>query len=154
MAVSMPDLFKISVEGQAITPARTELRARSHLVATDEPKERGGTDLSATPLETMLSAFLGCTNVITQFVAGQSGIKISNMDMALEGHFDTRGVFGKAEVRQPFPKIILKVKLESNANSEQLRKLKKDVAEKCPVSVILREAGCEIEEEWTNTQIV
>ncbi len=49
MTHTMPDLFKIHVAGGAISPARTELRARNHIVTTDEPPERGGTDLSASP---------------------------------------------------------------------------------------------------------
>lgn len=154
MSYTMPDLFQITVKGEAVSKARTELHMRTHSVSTDEPKERGGTDLSATPLETMLSAYLGCTNVITQFVATKMGIKISSLDMSLVGHFDTRGVYNKADVTIPFPLIEMRVQLESDANPEQLASLKQDVARKCPVAVILREAGCKIEDKWTNTFIV
>lgn len=152
MAHSMPDLFAIHLEGKAINPARTEMQARQHLVTTDEPKERGGKDQAATPLETMLSAFLGCTNVITHFVAGTMGIKIHKLEMSLVGQFDTRGVFGKAEVRVPFPDIALSIDLESNADDAKIENLRNAVAEKCPVSVILRQAGCRISESWVNTQ--
>ncbi|MHA3980783.1 OsmC family protein [Halovulum sp. GXIMD14794] len=150
MTHTMPDLFRIDVAGGAISPARTELRARTHLVATDEPPERGGTDLSASPLETMLSAFLGCTNVITHFVAGKMGVRIEGLEMSLTGHFDTRGVFSKAEVRVPFPVIELRVELDTDADEATLARLRETVAQKCPVSVILREAGCEIRETWVN----
>lgn len=146
--MTMPDLFKIHVDGASVSAARTELHARNHLVATDEPKERGGTDLSATPLETMLSSFLGCTTVITNFVAGQMGIEIETMEMRLVGHFDTRGVFDKADVRVPFPTIEMQVDLKTSATPDQIESLKIEVAEKCPVSVILREAGCQIIDSW------
>ncbi|UWQ17894.1 OsmC family protein [Jannaschia sp. M317] len=148
MAHVMPDLFKIHVGGGSETAAKTVLTARGHQVITDEPKERGGTDLHATPLETMLSSFLGCTNVITSYVAGLMKIKLTDMQFELTGHFDTRGVFGKAEVRKPFPKIELRVILTTDATDEQIAQLRDTVAEKCPVSVILREAGCDIVESW------
>ncbi len=148
MAHVMPDLFKIDVKGHSVTSARTEMVARHNLVATDEPPERGGTDLYASPLETMLSSFLGCTNVIANYCAGLLRMKVRDMQFDLTGHFDTRGVFGKAEIGTPFPVIELKVVLDTDASDEDIEKLRGLVAEKCPVSVILRRAGCDIQETW------
>ncbi|WP_165929248.1 OsmC family protein [Shimia isoporae] len=144
----MPDLFKIDVAGHAVSHARSEMVARGKVIATDEPPERGGTDLYATPLETMLSSFLGCTNVIANFVAGSMKMDVRDMQFDVCGHFDTRGVFGKAEIGTPFPVIELRVVLDTDANDEQIAKLAKTVGEKCPVSVLLRRAGCEIQENW------
>ncbi|WP_298360694.1 OsmC family protein [uncultured Litoreibacter sp.] len=148
MAHVMPDLFKIDVTGHSVSDARTEMVARHNLVATDEPPERGGTDLYASPLETMLSSFLGCTNVIANYVAGLLKMKVESMEFDLTGHFDTRGVFGKAEIGTPFPTIELTVRLKTDATDAQIEQLKTIVAEKCPVSVLLRRAGCDIVENW------
>lgn len=148
MAHVMPDLFKIDVKGSAITHARTEMVARGKVVSTDEPPERGGTDLFASPLETMLSSYLGCTNVIANYVAGLLKIELRGMDLDLCGHFDTRGVFGKAEIGTPFPVIELTVTLDTDASDEKIAELQKITGEKCPVSVLLRRAGCKIEEKW------
>ena len=98
----------------------------------------------------MLSAFLGCTNVITHFVAGKMGVRIDGLAMTLSGHLDTRGVFSRAEVRVPFPVIELRVDLDTDADEATLRQLREAVAEKCPGSVLLREAGCELRETWVN----
>ncbi|WP_424987391.1 OsmC family protein [Microbulbifer sp. S227A] len=148
MAHTMPDIFKIAVDGTAINAAMTELTARQHTIVVDEPPERGGTDIAATPLEHMLSAFLACTNVITQFIAQQKRLGIDDMRMSLVGHFDTRGVFEKATVRQPFPVIELKVRIAGSISPAELDDLREAVARRCPVSVILREAGCDIREDW------
>lgn len=113
MAHVMPDLFEIDVKGHAVTHARTEMVARGKVVTTDEPPERGGTDLFATPLETMLSSFLGCTNVIANYVAGLLKIDLRGMELDICGHFDTRGVFGKAKIESPFPVIELRVVLDT-----------------------------------------
>ncbi|QUJ78236.1 OsmC family protein [Sulfitobacter albidus] len=148
MAHVMPDLFKIDVKAHAITHARTEMVARGKVVATDEPPERGGTNLFATPLETMLSSFLGCTNVIANYVAGLLKIELRGMEMDICGHFDTRGVFGKADIASPFPVIELRVVLDTDASDEKIAELQRLTGEKCPVSVLLRRAGCEIQESW------
>ena len=148
MAHVMPDLFKIDVSGHAVTHARTEMIARGKVVTTDEPLERGGTDLFATPLETMLSSFLGCSNVIANYVAGLLKMDVRGMEFDVCGHFDTRGVFGKADIGTPFPVIELKVILDTDADDAQIAKLAKIVGEKCPVSVLLRRAGCDIQESW------
>lgn len=148
MAHVMPDLFKIDVKGQALSHARTEMVARGKVVTTDEPAERGGTDLFATPLETMLSSFLGCTNVIANFVAGLLKMDVRGMEFDVCGHFDTRGVFGKAEIESPFPVIELKVIVDTDASDEKIAELQRITGEKCPVSVLLRRAGCEIQESW------
>ncbi len=148
MAFTMPDTFKIRVQGHAATAARTELKARKHRILVDEPPQRGGTDLAPSPLETLLSSFLACTNVITNMVAERKGIEINGMEMELAADFDTRGVFDKAEVRVPFPRIELTVKLDTPANEAEIEDLRQAVAVRCPVSVILREAGTVIEDRW------
>lgn len=148
MAFTMPDVFKIRVRGRAATAARTELEARKHKILVDEPAARGGTDLAPSPLETMLSSFLACTNVITNMVAERKGIEIKGMELALAADFDTRGVFDKAEVRIPFPRIELTVKLDTPASDEEIEDLRQAVAVRCPVSVILRESGTEIDDTW------
>lgn len=149
MSFTMPELFKISVSGQGVTAARTDLQARSHVMLVDEPKARGGTDLAATPLETMLSSFLACTNVIANMVAREMNIEISGMDLNLSADFDTRGVFNKADVRVPFPRIVMSVKLDTTASAGEIEALKVAVARRCPVSVILRQAGVEIDDTWS-----
>lgn len=149
MTISMPDVFKISVKGAAQTAARTEIKARSHIILVDEPKSRHGTDLAATPLETLLSSFLACTNVITNIVAAERGIEINGMEMSLTAHFDTRGVFDKAEVTVPFPRIEMAVVVDTRANKEDVEALGNAVARRCPVSVVLRQAGTRIEDTWS-----
>ncbi len=148
MAHVMPDLFKIDVKGRAVTHARTEMVARGKVVTTDEPPERGGTNLFATPLETMLSSFAGCTNVIGNYVAGLLKIELRGMEIDICGHFDTRGVFGKADIGTPFPVVELNVVLDTDASDDKIAELQRITGEKCPVSVLLRRAGCDIQERW------
>lgn len=145
---TMPETFKIPVTAECPSHARSDVKARHHQFIIDEPPARNGTDLGPSPLETMLSSYLGCTNVIANMISEEMGIKISELRMSLMGYLDTRGVFGKADVAVPFPKITLKVHLCTDADDQAMEKLKSALAKRCPVSVILRQAGCQIEEEW------
>lgn len=146
---TMPEHFAIRVSATCPTHARTEAKARQHRLVIDEPPSRNGTDLGPTPLETMLCSYLACTNVIANMIAEESAIRIESMHLQLIGHFDTRGVFGKADVAVPFPRIELKVELVADADESQIQGLRAALAKRCPISVILRQAGCAIEEQWT-----
>lgn len=146
---TMPDVFKISVTATCPTPARTEVSAHKHTLVIDEPPARQGTDLGPSPLETLLASFLGCTNVIANMIAADMGLKIDAMTLKATGHFDTRGVFARDRVTVPFPRIDLFVTVVTEAGEDDVMRLKAALAERCPVSVILREAGSEIVEEWT-----
>lgn len=145
---TMPEVFKISVAAKCPSHAQTRASARKHTLVIDEPPSRQGTDEGPTPLETMLSSFLGCTNVVANMIADEMGIPIQILELSVSGHFDTRGVFGKAEVPVPFPTIELSVKLRSDAEPAQIEALKGSLAKRCPVSVILRGSGCNVVEKW------
>ena len=146
---TMPDLFKITVSAACPTQARTEVSARKHTVTIDEPPARQGTDLGPSPLETLLASFLGCTNVIANMIAAEMGIKIDKMTLRATAHFDTRGVFGRAKVTVPFRRVDLFAQLVTNASAAEIERLRHELAARCPVSVILRQAGAEIVEEWS-----
>jgi len=148
MRISMPDIFKIQVTGTCPSHARTELKARQHRVTVDEPRERGGEDTAPTPLETLFCSYLACTNVIANLLAHEMGVEIKDMSFELTAHFDTRGVFGKAEVAVPFPDIDLTVDITTEAGEDELERLQAALARRCPVSAVLRGAGCRINETW------
>jgi uncharacterized OsmC-like protein len=148
MAFEMPAILKIRLKADCPTHSRTEISARQHKVLIDEPPSRQGTDLAQTPLETLLSSFLGCTNVVANYVAGEMGVEISEMDLELVGHFDTRGFLGTEEIDTQFPQIELKADIKTNASPDQIEDLKTQLATRCPVSAILRKSGTEVIETW------
>lgn len=149
---TMPEIFTINVEASCPSHAQTRVTARKHTLVIDEPPARHGTDQGPTPLETLLASFLSCTNVIANLLAEEMGIEIRSMEMSLTGHFDTRGVFGRAKVTVPFPTIELAVRVVSDADPAKIEELRAALARRCPVSVILRQAGCNIVDRWTVTR--
>ena len=135
------------------THSRTDASARHHTVVIDEPEIRGGTDAAATPLETMLSSYLACLNVISHLIADEMGIRLDNMSMALDAEFDTNGVSTQTPTTLPFPNLSLTVNVSSDANDTQLAQLQSDLYLRCPVTVIFTQAGCNIASTWNVTKI-
>jgi uncharacterized OsmC-like protein len=153
MAFNMParHYFKIKVE--CPTHSRTDVTARHHKLVIDESEIRGGTDAAAAPLETMLSSYLACLNVISHLIAGEMGIRLDDMLMALDVEFDTSGVSTQIPTTLPFPNLILTVNVSSDANDTQLTQLKSDLYARCPVTVILTQAGSKIDSTWNVTRV-
>lgn len=148
MTAAAPQFFKLRVKGTAETRSRTRAKARQHEVVLDEPPNLHGSDLAANPLETMLSSFIGCTNVVAHTVADERGLNIRGMEFSVTGLLDRRVAAGDETVTIPFPKIELDVVVDTDASDDEIDSLKHTVAKRCPVSVILRQAGTEIVDEW------
>jgi uncharacterized OsmC-like protein len=148
MAIKMKEKVRVRVEGHCPTHSLTEVRARNHSFIIDEPPERGGTDVAPTPLETMLGALIGCTNVIACRIAGEMGIGLRIRRIRIETELDHRGIDGVADVPVPFAEIALHVDAETDAGDAAMARLRTALDARCPMSVILREAGSIITQVW------
>ena len=58
-----------AMPGVSTSHSRTDISVRDVSVTTDEPLARGGTNVAASPTETMISALIGCTNNVTIRIA-------------------------------------------------------------------------------------
>jgi putative redox protein len=148
MAIKMKDKVRVRVEGHCPTHSLTEVRSRNHSFIIDEPPERGGTDVAPTPLETMLGALVGCTNVIACRIAGEMGLGFRIRRIRIETELDHRGIDGVADVPVPFAEIALHIEAETDADDAAMARLRTDLDARCPMSVILREAGSTITQTW------
>ena len=153
MTFDMPASHHFKITAQCPTHSRTDATARHHQVVIDEPEIRGGTDAAATPLETMLSSYLACLNVISHLIAGEMGIRLDDMSMALNAELDTNGVSTQTPTTLPFPNLTLTVNVSSDANDTQLAQLKSDLYARCPVTVIFTQAGSKIDSTWNVNKI-
>jgi uncharacterized OsmC-like protein len=148
MAIRPKEKVRVRVEGHCPTHSLTEVRTRSHSFIIDEPPERGGTDVAPTPLETMLGALVGCTNVIACRIAGEMGIGLRIRRIRIDTELDHRGIDGVADVPVPFAEIALHVEAETDAKESEMTQLRTALDARCPMSVILREAGSTITQVW------
>ncbi len=138
----------LSVRGEAQSPTRTEASARGKTILMDEPEERGGTNRGLTPVETMVAALVGCTNVITNRIAAARGIPIAAMKISAAAILDRRGAALEEEIATPVPEIDLRIECRTTATAEQVQILQNDLQKYCPVAKTLRQSGTLIREHW------
>ena len=144
----LPPTHHFLVEAQATSRCRLEASTRQHTVVIDEPAVRGGSDSAATPLETMLSSFLACLNVISHLIADEMGIEIDDLSMSLDATFDTDGIRNTTPTALPFPEIDLTMNITTSASDAEIAQLREDLEKRCPVTVILTQAGTKINATW------
>ena len=152
MTFDLPNVHHFGIEAAATSRCRLEARARQHTVVIDEPEIRGGSDSAATPLETMLSSYLACLNVIAHLIADEMGIEIVALSMSLDAAFDTDGVRNTTPTTLPFPEIAHTMNITTAAPDEQIAQLRADLEKRCPVTVILTQAGTRIDATWNVTR--
>jgi uncharacterized OsmC-like protein len=141
-------VVKMKLQGACPSHARTDVSVRDVRLTIDEPLERGGTNSGPSPTETLMSALIACTNVITHKIAAKHGIAIVAMSVDLEATFDRRGVTLAEEIAVPFPEIALTINMTSAASAAQIETLKSELAMFCPVSKVIRQSGTKITEIW------
>ena len=152
MALDLSHIHRFHVEAAATSRCRLEARTRQHTVVIDEPEFAGGTDSAATPLETLLSSYLACLNVISNIIADEMGIEIADLAMSLDAAFDTTGVRDSKPATVPFPEIALTMNLTTSASDAEITRLRGDLEKRCPVTVILNRAGTKIDATWNVTR--
>ncbi len=138
--------YPIAVGATCPRATLTEVKARSHQMTIDEPPYNGGEDAGPLPLEVLFASFAGCTNVIANKIAAEMGIALSDLEIGVSG--DLMMAVIRGEGGNPFPTVTLSVTGKSDATPDQIDRLRHDLARRCPVSVLLRAAGCVIEEHW------
>ena len=153
MAIAQRTLIPMTVSADCPTHAQTRAHAGRHELVIDEPVGRGGTDEGLTPIETMIAALLGCTNVILNRVAEKHRVEVGALSLAAEARFDRRGVMLEEVVAVPFPEIRLMIRLTTPASKAQVALVKADLGRFCPVSKVIRQSGTRLEEIWNVTRV-
>lgn len=139
--------YKIPVSGKAHSAAQTAVKAGKHGFIIDEPVERHGTDEGATPLEYLVGAYIGCTNVISSRIAAEMGIALHNDAIEAEAELDGTVLTGE-DCPLAFPRLKLTVTGRTDATAEQIATLRQELAKRCPVAVLFRQSGTDIVEDW------
>lgn len=144
-------IVNIDLEGHCESSTLTRVRIRQHEITIDEPVAGGGTDVAPTPLGTLLASLIGCTNVILNKIAKRDGVPIMDMNVTAHAILDRRGTSLQEEIAVPFPFIALGIRFATDAQPDQVARLRADLGRFCPVAKILRQSGTRIEESWDVT---
>ncbi len=148
MAIRQKTTITMKIGSNSPSHSQTDIKVRDVGFTIDEPSERGGTNLGPTPTETLVAALIGCTNVIGHKCADSLGINIGHLEIDAECDFDRRGVTLAEKIDVPFKAIRLNIKYDGSASEGEIKKVAEEIAKFCPLSIMLKQAGTTIEENW------
>lgn len=135
--------------GVGQTHSRSHVRVRDVNNIIDEPLERAGTNLGLSPTETMMSALIGCTNVISKKIAAKMGVTFGEMKIEMSYKINRLGTMLLEKVDVPFDEVVLEIDVETDATQAQMDAIKADLEKFCPVAIVFRAAGMTITENWS-----
>ena len=114
---------------------RAKAYMRTHTMEMDEPSDLDATDLAASAHEQLLSAIGGCMTVGFVLNATKQGIKIHDLEIAMEGNFDNiRKWAGVDEGNPGYGDIHAKVFVKADADEAALRDIWRLAVEGSPVT--------------------
>ena len=115
---------------------RTKAYMRKHVVDMDEPEGLDAGDIAASAHEQLLSAVGTCMTVGFVLNATKRGVKIHDLEIALEGNFSNILKWaGHSESGNPgYPAIKAKVFVKADADEATLREIWKLAVEGSPVT--------------------
>lgn len=131
------------------SPTLTRINTRGLTLTIDEPEERHGTNTALSPTETFMASLMGCVNVLVSNVARRRGVPVRVLNINLEYDFDRSGTRAGMDIALPFREVRLKVEVESAASQTDIDAVREDYNRACPVTRMIRSAGCPIIETWT-----
>ncbi len=124
-------MSEVQVKGAAGTAYKQEIKAGTHTLTADAPKEFGGADVGPEPHELLLSALGACTSITIQMYAQRKGWDVKNISVKLkEETIEDPDNAGKIS------KITREIDLEGDLTQEQIDSLKA-IADKCPIHKLL-----------------
>ncbi|TYP99468.1 putative OsmC-like protein [Tenacibaculum adriaticum] len=129
----MSDLI-FTVKGESASSTQFIAKARHFKLVIDEPKDLGGNDESANPVEYILAGLAGCLNVVGHIVAKELGFTINKLQIEVKGSLNPNRLFGTSkDERAGFKEIYLNLIPETDASIETLVKWLEIVKDRCPV---------------------
>ncbi len=138
----------LRIAGDCPGYALSRVRVRGHVVAIDEPPERGGTDAGPAPTETLVAALVGVTNVILRRIARRDGIAIRALSVAAEAVLDRRGVWLAQAVGNPWREVRLVLAIDTDADDARLAAWADDLMRFSPIHTVLTAAGTPVAMRW------
>lgn len=146
---SRPQLGTRNIRGRNEGGARTEMYARSFPpLVTDEPIHRNGTDTAPTPLETVLSALIGCKGATIFYIAEAMRFSYAGFDANGSSVVDLRGPRGVPGIRPYYESVDLDIMLYTDEPENRVQRLIKNVEFRCPVANLLRGADVKLTINW------
>jgi uncharacterized OsmC-like protein len=140
--------------------SQVEMRTNTgHSIKTDVPKTMGGQNTAPQPVETLLSALLGCTHVTAVYVGRHltPRILIDRIEFDVKAERDDCGALQLPITIDPdIPSRLQRItgtiqvytKNKERLSPQQLEVLSHQTERRCPVANMIVASGCEINITW------
>lgn len=110
-----------------------QVNARDFTLTVDEPRELGGTDKGANPIEYLLAASGACLSIVARIYAPQFDIDLHDLQITVEGDLDLDGFLDKADVPVGVSELRVNVDIKSDAPAERVAEFIQFVNQHCPI---------------------
>ena len=128
-------LMNFKIEANSLGGMKTVVNARNFNIIVDEPKNLGGTDEGATPLELILASLAGCYTVVGNFAARELGFELKGMSTEIEGNMNPGRFAGRSfDERAGFQEINIRISPDADTDRETLIKWLGMIESRCPVT--------------------
>lgn len=126
--------IEFGIEAYSENATKTIVKARNFEFAIDEPKELGGNDQAANPVEYLLGSFAGCINILGYIVARELDMNLTNLSIQITGNLNPARLFGQSfDERAGYKSIMVTLKPDTDATPKVLEKWKQIVMDRSPV---------------------
>ena len=102
---------------------RHNIRIRTHVVSSDEPRDTGGDDTGPSPQELLAASLASCTAITMEMYAARKGWDVGEVEVSAEYSPAERGCPTSFRIIVRFP---------DHLSDEQVERLRQ-IAAKCPV---------------------
>lgn len=97
---------------------------RRFVLLSDEPVELSGSDAAPGPAEQLMHAVAGCIAATINANAAFAGVKLSRLEIAIEGDIDLHGIFGlDPKVRPGFGALRASIDIAGDADAATLQEI-------------------------------
>ena len=120
---------------------QVSIEAASHHLIADEPEDKGGTDLGATPTEMFLASLGACTAMTLRMYANVKKWDLAGVEIEVSQAWVTREDwpdFPEDEVRDKVPRITRQIRIIGDFDEKQMERLQY-IANRCPVHRVVTE---------------
>lgn len=112
------------VKGFTVDGQRRNDDRRRFVLECDWPIGFGSGDVEAMPAEQFLHAVASCIAATTNAYAALEGVKLTRLEVAMDGHLDMHGMFGLDDgVRAGLRGLQADIRIDGDADAETLEQL-------------------------------
>lgn len=143
---SVVDL-KVNGKGEGVGMSITT-GCNTHSFKADALPVFGGADSAPSPLYFALASLGSCNQVTGSLVAKDLGIKLGEWEVDVHAKLDVAVLTTGAEGNANFDSISGNIKVQTDADSQQLAKLAAETERRCPISQLYKRSGLKFDIKW------